>query len=594
MKPPLLIAFFLTLFAFLALSATAQEKAMALALPDSLVGKLEQSQGDDDMKRIEALNEVVHYYTIARRYVESKPYVEEMVVLADKLKDPYYKALSDLSMSILSAELSDNVNEALRYVNSAYILANQLPETPRTIDLRVRIFNTMGTDLSSAGLESDAYESYIKGLELNEKIDNKTNESILKVNLLTIYNAMKKHKESIAMGKEMLASKDYVYDRFVPYCCIGADYKDLGVYDTALMYYDTAYTFAFSERDQMRCLANMALIRYSMGDYDLAERDLSRCLNDFSIEIPSNVEIIAWTYLACIDEMRSKNHNAGAMFDKAIAKANAERLIDLELAAISCKCEYYYGRKDLEGYHQCITRFFQLSDSINAANQTSKMEALWLQQEFKKTEAQMQFERQISELNHHRQKQRLVLIILLLVLGVIIMILLLNRKKQLLKIKDVELQNKELNEKALAQELDLRNREMTARTLVQTQRQELLNEMIAKLKAIANDKKNISSNITEVIRDFEQYKNASTPEEFDYYFTQTHPEFYEHLRADFPDLTPNELRLCAYLKMNLSTKDIANICNITPESARVARARLRKSLNIGDSSQDLTVFISKY
>lgn len=575
------------------ISGWAQENVKTFALPDSLAIKLENSEGND-LKRIEALSEVNRFYTISRHYVESRPYVEEMAKLADKLKDPYYKASSDLSMAILAEELDDDNPKGLNYCNSAYIIASQLPETTRNIDLRVRIYNTLGVSYSNAGIESEAYECYIKGLELNEKINNKTNESILKVNLLTTYNAMKKYNESIAMGKELVASKDYVYDRFVPYCCIGADYKDLGKYDTALMYYDTAYSYAFSERDKILCLANIGLIHFSKGDYELAEKDFNRCLNDFSIDAPKNVEITAWIYLACLNDMKSKNDKAMVLIDKAIENARTENLSDLELAGLSWKSEFLYSKKDLEGYYQCISRFFNLSDSITKVNQSAKMEALWLQQEFKKTETQLQYEKQISDHKHHKQKQSLILIISLLVLGVIIMILMLNQKKLMLKNKNVDLKNKELKEKALTQELDLRNREMTARTLVQTQRQELLNEIITKLKSISGEKNSISSSISDVIKDFEQYKNVSNPEEFDYYFTQTHPDFYEHLRADFPDLTPNELRLCAYLKMNMNTKDIATISNITPESARVARARLRKSLKITDSSQDLAVFISKY
>jgi predicted nucleic acid-binding Zn ribbon protein len=222
------------------------------------------------------------------------------------------------------------------------------------------------------------------------------------------------------------------------------------------------------------------------------------------------------------------------------------------------------------------------------------LEALWFQQQFKQKETQLEYERQISEMSHRKQKILLVFISLVLVLVVLIMVLMLNRKKMLLKNKDIQLQNEALMKDAMAKELGLRNREMTAKMLVQVQRQEWVTEMIQKLKAAADDKKALSEHVREIIRNLEQYKNVSNPDDFDYYFTKTNPDFYDHLRADFPDLTSNELRLCAYLKMNLNTKDIAAICNITPESARVARSRLRKSLNLVDSNVDLASFLSKY
>jgi DNA-binding CsgD family transcriptional regulator len=63
------------------------------------------------------------------------------------------------------------------------------------------------------------------------------------------------------------------------------------------------------------------------------------------------------------------------------------------------------------------------------------------------------------------------------------------------------------------------------------------------------------------------------------------------VKARFPDITANELRLLALLKMNLSSKEIANILNISQEGIKKARYRLRKKLNIAteDSLQDLVL-----
>jgi hypothetical protein len=46
--------------------------------------------------------------------------------------------------------------------------------------------------------------------------------------------------------------------------------------------------------------------------------------------------------------------------------------------------------------------------------------------------------------------------------------------------------------------------------------------------------------------------------EFDLRFKQVHGEFYEKLLARFPDLTPNEQKICAFLRLNMTTKEISN------------------------------------
>lgn len=216
-----------------------------------------------------------------------------------------------------------------------------------------------------------------------------------------------------------------------------------------------------------------------------------------------------------------------------------------------------------------------------------KLQQLDLEHQFELTMSQMAQEQLVKDMQQQRHRLTLYLVIILLAFGIVTTALLLNRNKILLK-------NKQMQEEAMARELDLRNRELTAKALVQSQRQEILNDIIEKLMAVQNDKKKMSDNLQSIINDFKQYRNAQTPEDFDYYFTQTHPDFYRNLSRDFPDLTPYETHLCAYIRLNLNTKDIAEICGIEPSSVRMARHRLRKSLGITDSDTNLIKFLSKY
>jgi response regulator RpfG family c-di-GMP phosphodiesterase len=69
-------------------------------------------------------------------------------------------------------------------------------------------------------------------------------------------------------------------------------------------------------------------------------------------------------------------------------------------------------------------------------------------------------------------------------------------------------------------------------------------------------------------------------EKFSYYFNQVYEDFFKSLSQKFPNLTPNDWKLCAFIRMNLTTKDIAQLLNITIESAETSRIRLRKKLNL--------------
>lgn len=562
-------------------------------VPDSLIILLEENP-DPDQKRAEALITILQYLSIERHYFESRPYVEELSVLADELKDPYIKAASDLSIGILTVETEDDIKQSFKYINNAFIIASQLPEKEKNMTLMARIYNNMGACYSQLGMEADAYECYLKGLEINDKVHDKRINYILKMNMLTSFFEMGRYNESIDIGKKTIADKEYVYDLHVPYSNIASSYKAKEVFDTALMYFDTAFLYAKSERDKSRCITNIGLTNLSMGNVEEAFDCFRTSQNDYSAVNTSEFEIINMIYLGVIYGMRSELDSALLLLDKGIEMARKNRLAELELEGLAEKGNLLHNAGKEDEYYENMTRYVWLTDSVHQNNDAMRLETLWLQQEFKQAETQWEYEKQLSDLNHRKSRILLLLAVFALVLVVAVMLLLLNRKKMILESKDIELKNKELKEKSLADELNLRNRELTARTLVQVQRQELLDEMIGKLNAILEDKKKLSTNLCDVIKTFEQYKSASNPDDFDHYFTQINPDFYEHLRTDFPNLTPNELRLCAYLKMNMNTKDIAAICNITPESARVARTRLRKSLGLADSSIDLAAFLSKY
>ncbi len=88
-------------------------------------------------------------------------------------------------------------------------------------------------------------------------------------------------------------------------------------------------------------------------------------------------------------------------------------------------------------------------------------------------------------------------------------------------------------------------------------------------------------------------KNLSTEEEqkvFDDGFNSAHERFFQELHARFPDLTPQDLQLAAYLKMNLSSKEIAQRFNISIRGLELKRYRLRKKLNLS-GDQNLTSFM---
>ena len=74
--------------------------------------------------------------------------------------------------------------------------------------------------------------------------------------------------------------------------------------------------------------------------------------------------------------------------------------------------------------------------------------------------------------------------------------------------------------------------------------------------------------------------NDDNWEDFEIHFDEVHEDFLKRIRNDYPAITAREIRLCAYLRMNMSTKEITDLLKISVRGVEVARYRLRKKLNI--------------
>jgi DNA-binding CsgD family transcriptional regulator len=77
------------------------------------------------------------------------------------------------------------------------------------------------------------------------------------------------------------------------------------------------------------------------------------------------------------------------------------------------------------------------------------------------------------------------------------------------------------------------------------------------------------------------------------HFDEVHGDFMSRFKSRFPDLSPQEIKLSAYLRMNLSSKEIANLMNITIRGVEIARYRLRKKIQL-ERSENLQEFILKF
>ena len=143
-------------------------------------------------------------------------------------------------------------------------------------------------------------------------------------------------------------------------------------------------------------------------------------------------------------------------------------------------------------------------------------------------------------------------------------------------------------------DMDLKNRELATSAIYITQKNKILAMVKKEITHFMQDHQKFMTK-----RDFVKIlKSIDDSVQFDndwhsikIHFEKIHPEFFETLRKRYKNLTPGDHKLCSLLKMNLKTKEIAQILKITPESTEIARIRLRKKLKLPKST-NLTQFIA--
>jgi DNA-binding CsgD family transcriptional regulator len=154
-----------------------------------------------------------------------------------------------------------------------------------------------------------------------------------------------------------------------------------------------------------------------------------------------------------------------------------------------------------------------------------------------------------------------------------------------------------LRNETLLNEMNHKNRELANSTLNLLHKNKILTSIKLQLSDLlqkSSDNTDQKHEISAIVRKInKELGNEKHQEAFDSYFDEVHQNFIKRLKEAHPVLSPKELRLCAYLKMNLSSKEISSLMNISVRGVEISRYRLRKKLNL-DRETNLTDYILNF
>lgn len=197
------------------------------------------------------------------------------------------------------------------------------------------------------------------------------------------------------------------------------------------------------------------------------------------------------------------------------------------------------------------------------------------------------------ELMEFQQKMALLAIVFVLLLSFVLY------KRQGLKRKNDQLIHQanidkyENEQRILEYANNEKSRQLTSYTMQLIQQKERIRALLNEINALkdSSDNDETERTLASLKKRIEKQENLSQNwEEFSLYFESVHKDFFKILKQRFPNLTNKELRLCAFLRMNLSTKEIAELLNLSQKAIETARYRLRKKMEL-ESSVNVVDFI---
>jgi DNA-binding CsgD family transcriptional regulator len=150
-----------------------------------------------------------------------------------------------------------------------------------------------------------------------------------------------------------------------------------------------------------------------------------------------------------------------------------------------------------------------------------------------------------------------------------------------------------IRNEALKLEMIHKEKELANSTMLIIKKNNILNKIQSDLQGVyssmGNDaaKNSISNLIKRIDKEIDNEKQWKV---FNMHIEQVYEELFKKLKDKYPDLTPRELSLCAYLRMNISSKEIATLMNISARGVEISRYRVRKKLRL-DRDANLTEFM---
>lgn len=352
---------------------------------------------------------------------------------------------------------------------------------------------------------------------------------------------------------------------------------------------------AYGDKINMANLySNIGLAYVKSSQFDLALSNMKEAIK-LRIEIRDDFGLArSYMHIGNLIIQRAGSLDSAASYlQKSIDLAEKVGSPEIIIKAAKSLSGLYIELNNPSEAYESLALHDYWEDSIK----NDKTQKLITELELKHTYEENQKERELEQAENEKQNFIIFSILVLISAGSVLLYLLqrVRSKNNQLQKKSLELSNRNLSleNETLEQQLEFRSKELTTNVMYLMKKNELLNDVSTRLIDLKkNLKKENTQPVQKIIFDINTVKDHDTWEEFELRFQQVYNDFYDRLLGRFPDLSINDKKLCAFLRLDLSSKEISTITGQSLNSLNVARTRLRKKMGL-QTDDNLSSYLSQ-
>jgi len=584
-----------------------------------------------DTSKIKTLKNIVNYY-MYRDIKKAKQFAMEKLKLSEELDFASGIALAKYQLGIVYNN-TDNIDSAKYYYNKSLTLSRQInnskyisqnyrglailefsqgnlieADSINNLDLAHTIKNNdslgialsydfKGTVNQNMGYYEIALKNVLKGLKLFRVLkddiriaDGLNHLAIIERNLGNPKKAIEYNSEALKIYEDF----DDIYYQAQVLNDIGVMYNSLKDYSKAREYFQKS--IEKSRQTKVKALEAASLT--NMGVSYINKKDALKAIDylNQSIDLSESINhkrriAIARNKLAETYNLIDKPNLALNELQAVISYARKNNNISILRTALGLRSESYEKLNQANRSLIDLKEFKTLNDTIINTEKIKRIEELKVIYETEKREAALALqEEEIKTLNAQAENDKLTKTLYGggAITGVALSGLLFFGFRQRMKKNKIA---REKQEEIYKQEIAFKQKELASQTLHLVQKNTFLQELKENLEKLKNSPEKFKVEFRRIVMLLK--KESATDKDwevFKSYFSEVHDNFDNKLKAINKDISEKDLRLASFIKMNLTTKEIAAILNVLPQSVLTSKYRLKKKLNI-EKENDIYNFL---